>query len=83
LQLDIYKTSESVTKEILKGFAETQYKALENKASLEAKIAECCCEARLGEKTTQALIISTDNKRVEAEANALRMELLVQKHHRP
>jgi len=75
-------------RETLKGFAESQYKALENKCALEAQaaankaelaaqIAECCCEARADAAATRALILAENARKTEQEAQDLRMQLLI------
>ena len=81
LQLDIYKTSEATQKELLKGFALTDYRALEHKAALEAKIDKiCCCIERDGEKT-RAEIAAQDVRRIASENADLRMQVLLKNNH--
>lgn len=81
LQLDICKGNDDLKTEMLKGFAETKYLALENKCALAAQIAECCCEQKLltmeeGNKT-RALIDANDRARLVDEKNDLRLKLLL------
>lgn len=64
-------------KETLKGFHQTQLEAQKNEAKLSAQLAECCCENKLLQKETQALILSENTRKCEAENQELRTKLMI------
>lgn len=77
--LQFEKGKNETDREILKGFAATQYKALEDKAELQRQISECCCEMKTESDRTRALILSENSKRLETEVADLRMKVLLSK----
>lgn len=64
-------------KETLKGFHQTQLDAHKNKEELARQLAECCCENKLLQKETQALILSENTRKCEIENQELRTRLMI------
>lgn len=76
---DIEKTIFGLEKTTLLRFADVEYKALENKTSLAAQIAECCCEQKQEAAQTRALILAQGEKALASKVAHLEMILAVNK----
>lgn len=73
-----------LSKDTAKGFADAALQACKDAAELARQIAECCCEQKIltlqQGNETRALILSENQKKLEADNADLRMQLLLSKN---